>query len=298
MRRAVLAAVLLCCGGDKPPPIETGPLPPGVVGRVAQTEIPEDLAVRVARAQHVTPRDATQSLADDALAARVAQDRGLDRDPDVAWRLRAFRARLVSDRLRDEAKAQGPLTDSEIEELTQEHWQDLDSPEQRTVIHAVVRKPASSGDAVPIADAIRRAVEDAQNADEFEQKANAVPHGTIQVKVERLPPFVADGRVAAAGMGGGFDKTFAAATFEISAAGKTSAVVETSFGWHVIRLLEITPPHHVPIEQRRLMLAAEGIARRAKTRQEEILAAQRSKNPVEISLSAEQSMKAVTHGKP
>jgi hypothetical protein len=303
MRRALVLAVtgfvgFACCGGEKAPPVETGPLPPGVVARVGGTEISADLAARVARAQHVEPRAAAGSLADDALAARVALDRGLDRDPDVSWRLRALRARLVTDRLRDEAKAKGPLTDAEVQDLTRDHWQELDSPEQRTVIHAIVLKPASSADAAAVAEAVHAAVESATSPDDFESRAKAVPHGALKVQVERLPPFVADGRIAVAGAQGGLDTTFTAAAFAIPSIGKTSPIVETTFGWHVIRLLDVAPPRFVGLDQRRLLLGPEALARRAKTRHDAILDDLRAQNKVEISLSAEQSMHDVMRGTP
>jgi parvulin-like peptidyl-prolyl isomerase len=295
MRRAAvwLAALIACSNGTKPQPIATGPLPEGVVARVGTTEIGADLVARVARAQHITPHAAAEMLADDALAARGATDRGLDRDSDTAWRLRALRGRFVVDRMREESKAKGPPTDAEIEELTLAHWVEIDSPEQRKVIHVVVQKPAASGAAVPVAEALLEAVRGAKDDTDFEARANAVPANGLKVTVERLPNFVSDGRIAMAGAAGGMDATFASAAFAIRSVGDTSPIVETSFGWHVIRLVEIIAPHSLPLAQRRTLLGPEVLARRAKEHHDQVIAQLRTKVTIDISTSAEQSMKAV-----
>lgn len=293
MKRVLVLLLAIACGGEKPIPVATGPLPEGIVARVGGIEISGDLVRRVAQSQKTSPRAAAESLADDALAARAALDRGLDRDPDVAWRLRALRARFVTDRIRDEVKAKGLPTDAEVAELTQLHWTELDSPEQRKVIHAIVLKPAASGEAVPVADALRRAVEGATDDVDFETRATNVPHGNLQTKVERLPRFVVDGRVAMPGAQGGLDTIFTAAAFAIPKVGDTSPVIETSFGWHVIRLVEIVPPYAVPLEQRRTLLAAEVNTRRGREKHDALLESLKKTAGVDIRSSAEQSMKTV-----
>jgi len=289
MKRLFLAAI--AC--STPAPVATGALGGGVACRAGNVEISIDVATRVANAQHISPREAAAMLADDAVASQGAIAKGVDKD--VAWRIRAARARLVSDRWREEARAAGDPTDAEIADVSRDHWQDVDCPETRTVIHAIVLKPKNApapANGPEVAAAIRAAVGDAGNEADFERIANAVQGGT-QKKVERLPPFAADGRIAQPGAQGGFDRTFAAAAFAIGHAGETSNVIETSFGWHVIRLVRIAPPHSIPWEERRLLFREEVFARRAQAKHDALLAKLQSQTSIDVSLSAEQSMALV-----
>ena len=143
MKSAVLALglALAACTHDAPAPTPSrGALGGQTVARVGDTEIPTSLVVEVARAKRVSAHAALEALIDDALAAKGASLLGRGADVAVVRDLTAFRARLVANRIRDEGRAAGPPTDAEVEELTKQHWRDVDVPEQVRVIHVVARK--------------------------------------------------------------------------------------------------------------------------------------------------------------
>jgi hypothetical protein len=269
-----------------------------MVARVGDVDIEPDLVGRVATARKGTPRDALDALIDDALLAEDARTRGLDSRDAVANDLRATRGRFVVDRIRDKARAAGGTTDAEVEVLSAEHWQEVDCPEQRVVIHALVVKPKNAKplpEGASLGDDLARAVAPATNDTEFEHLANAVPRpANVEIRVERLPAFTADGRVAERGSSGSFDTTFTRAAFALPGADAVSPVVETSFGWHVIRVLRVLPPRFVPIETRRGMFLAEAIARRAQKDQAALLRELHARHPVSISDGAEISMARAT----
>jgi peptidyl-prolyl cis-trans isomerase C len=235
------------------------------VARVGDIAIPASLVASVAIAQSAEPPRALGFLVDDALAAAGARATGLDQTPEVKRATTASLARLVVLRLRSEARNGGPPSDAEVDEVTKAHWLEVDLPERLRVIHAVViepKKPALDAAAGALAQALAATEADATSADDFEARAKALPHEGLELKVERLDPFLADGRIAVP-FAGTLDPDFVRGAVPL-APGATTGIVRSKFGWHVIRMIERLPEHRVPFEERRTLFAEEVEATRAR----------------------------------
>lgn len=266
-----------------------------VAATVGGEPIPLSVVEAVAKAQNLAPRDAARRIIDDAIAANAARKRGLDQRGPASWSLTAARARILSDRLHEEAKKAGPPTDEEVARLSAAHWAEVDRPPMVEVIHVIARRPQKAElvpDAQKLGAALLAATKDAASVKDFEARAKAVPHAKdIEVRVERLPPFTEDGRVAG---GSGMDSKFAGAAYALSTPGTTSGVVETSFGWHVIRLIDRTPERRMPLEDRRKAFAEEVLAMRGHDAVTVLLREISSTRTVEVSPSSETMMQSVS----
>lgn len=281
--------------GAAPRPQEAAALGGAVAARVESTVIPLELVARVAAASSITPLEAADRLIDDAAAAEIARRRGLDRQLPASWQLEAARGRFASQRFLADARRAGPPTDAEIATLSEVHWAEVDRPPAVRVIHAIVlrpKEPTGIAEAKARAASLLEEVRTAADASTFEARAKAFFEREGLGKggtVEELPPFTTTGLVLS---GGAMDEGFARAAFAIPAENGTSPIVETSFGWHVIRLLERLPEHRMPLEMRRIAFAEEVVSIRAR----EILTARigelRAAHPVTIVGAADALMQS------
>ncbi len=301
--RVALASLLgssLSCGGshEAPAPAEQAALGGEIAARVGADVIPVSLVGKVAAAQHVTPREALKRLVDDAIASNAARANGLDRALPTVWWLTAARGRVTADHILADAKRAGPPTDDEINTFSARYWREVDRPPAIRVVHAVVR-PKNKPDAEAAEHArvyagrLRDAVLDAKDADDFIAKAKALPADPAnEVTAEKLPAVTEDGKSIENDQQ--LDSTFAKGAFAIAAPGMTSAIVETSFGWHVIRLLERIPEQRMPYETRRVAFADEAITMRAAAATKARIEALRTaKAAIEIAPSAEILMRSL-----
>jgi hypothetical protein len=267
----VTLVLVLACGQRSVPAPSLVPLG-GDVARVGTVHVPMSLVARVVRARGVAPRDALDGIVDDALLAQAAKTANLEGEPSVAWASTATMARLVPERLYSEARSRGaPATD----ELAMVQ-----------VVHAVVlRSPTlSHARALALAKAVSHAVSSARSDSEFEDLAKKVPHPGAQVNVERLPKFDASGL---ADEGQEFDATFVAAAFRLRTRGETSVIVQTPFGWHVIRLIDRLAPDPTTLEARRRDLADAVLWMRVRTRLDALLNGEDKRTKVEVSSTAD-----------
>ncbi|WP_437639139.1 peptidylprolyl isomerase [Sorangium sp. So ce854] len=275
------------------------PLPPDVAARVGAIDIPVDAVARIAAAQQIPPARARDAAIRDALFAAEARARGLDQHPEVQREISAALARHLLHRLKEEAANAGPVTDEELRTATERHWLELDRPEGYRTVHAVVRLSADADEATrararALAEAIRKAVLSSRDvalrseppravegrppsdpaADAFVGAAKAVPADGLEVVAQPLPPVSAVGR-ALIPEPQQFDVDFARAAASLAARGDVSAPVASSFGVHVIMLLERIPAQVVPAEERRRLVRDEVVADRARAAQSKLLEALR-----------------------
>ncbi|MGA7124377.1 MAG: peptidylprolyl isomerase [Polyangiaceae bacterium] len=263
----------LACGSQEAPRSTSVALH-GEAARVGEVAIPKSLVAEVARARRQDVRRALDDLIEDSLLASEASARGLDREPAVRWASIAAAARHVPERLSDDARAVAP-TDDELASVR--------------VMHAVVRrsKTVPSARAYATAESIHRAVALAHDDDTFERLANQVPHPGLDVTVERLPEFDATGRIPSGEL---VDATFVTAALELHAPGQLSEVIETPFGWHVIRLIERVAPTRESVQRLRSDVAGEVRDLRVRSQVNAGLREARRRFPVEISAAAGELM--------
>jgi hypothetical protein len=269
-------AALVSCGGKAPPPA-SGPLG-GAVARVGSIAIAPAEVRAVAKARGVPPREALDDLVDDALAAQAAEARGLRSDAAVAWQTTTATARQVPARLASDAAARGAPSDDELSSLV--------------VVHAVVlRSPGMhEEDATLLLGAVLSAVRSATTADGFLDRATAVPHPHATLTAEKIGPFRADGAMPG---GGTLDLGFVAAAFALHAPHAFSPVVASPFGWHLIQLVERTPPSAEEAASLRAELAPAVVEVRARGTLQDLLRELHGKARVETAASADDLMARV-----
>lgn len=310
------AVVLAACGTDsaEQAPIfpRVGALTEGVVARVGSIEVRADTVARIAAARSIDAKAARDLAVRDALLASGAIARGLETTRPVQHGITAVLARELLSELWREAQAKGPATDAELKEVTERHWLDLDRPDAFSTVHAVVHvdkndNAAKKKRAAELAEAILKATtpvrevarttpipvaiepgkpppEDLASV-KFRALASAVPTGDLQVTVEALAPFAADGRVVAAS-GGAYDPAFARGAAALKERGDLSPPVLSDFGYHIILLLQRIPGHTVPVEERRKMVHEEVVTDRARAEQKKLIE-QLRRNRVEVDRSAD-----------
>jgi hypothetical protein len=320
---AVIIAAAACRSDDAPspsgsPPPRAGSLPPGVVARAGSADVHVGFVARVAAAQRLTLERARDAAVREALFASEARARELDLEESVRFSIQASLARLLLRDLMATARQAGPVTDDELHDATQFYWLEMDRPPGFRTVHAVVRLDGKSDEverarAMEIAQAIRRLVEPLSGAaeaapppppssaahtpdvvhsassdplvDAFKRAASAVPHDGFDVVIEPLPPVAADGRVLEPG-DRGFDPAFARAAASLERRGDLSQPTVSSFGVHVIMLLERLPPIALSTEERRARVHDEVIAARARAAERAILERAREASSVDRSADA------------
>lgn len=315
MKRRLAALALLlgfACEAPAPPPSAPHPvattLDATTAARVGDVAILTDRVARIAAAQSIPIAEARDLAVRDALFAAEARAQGIDADRQVELVASGILARTLVQEIAASAEAQGPVTDAELDEVTERHWTELDRPDASRTVHAVVQlKKGAPADvraaALALAEAIRKAIAPAADAAQhsepvapdphgpddpviavFRKSADEVPKGALDVRVEALAAVVADGRTLNEGQR--YDEAFAKAALQLTKRGDVSPVIETPFGFHVLLLLERIPGHTVPREERRAMVREEVLSTRARAAKDQLLAGLRQRASIDRSVDA------------
>jgi len=203
-----------------------------------------------------------------------------------------------------EARNQGELTQTELDEWTKRHWVTVARPTSARTVHAVVlvdaeKEQGERDRALAVARQVRAAVDGAADAEEFELRARAVPTQGFELRVESLQPVTEDGRIvvldAPAGKShfGTYEPAFAQTANALEEAGATSEVVSTTYGYHVLRLVERLPASVIDEPERRARALPEVLAMRAQRALERVLTEQANAIPIELERSADEATSRV-----
>jgi peptidyl-prolyl cis-trans isomerase C len=316
----LLAGIAACSSSDAPSGASVGPsglLASSIAARVGSLEIPAETVARIAAAQGIEPARARDLAVRDALFASEAYDRELSAELSMRAALRGAHARALLRDIYAAAVRAGPVTDAELREATERRWFELDRPAGSRTVHAVVRlnekdDAARRKKASEIADALRAAVAPLGSSEEalreppsssadppapaappledplialFKARVASVPRDGFEIVAEELPPVTADGRVLEPG-GFTFAPEFAAAAAALTRRGDLSPPVLSPFGFHVILLLERTPPRAVPADERRKLVLRDVIAQRARAAEASLLERLREQTSVDPTVDA------------
>jgi hypothetical protein len=286
--RAHPALLLLALGcGDHGSRHRRESLAPGVAAQVGAEEVRLATVARIARAQRVSPIEARRRAISDALLAASVRA-----DPAQAARVssaeRSVLARAVLERLRDEAAQLGPPSDAELASLVAQRWPELDRPPSAATAHAVVRvkTPAEDAPAHALVTELAHALAGIQNGDELIQRAQAFPHGALEIVAEHLPPVTPDGRIwdpnehPPKALEGTLDLAFTRAAVALQKQGEQSGIVKSAFGYHIILLDRRYPELRLSPDEQRTRLTDEVRSRRAKHLLEQLAARLRNATTV------------------
>jgi hypothetical protein len=294
---ALAALLSQACREKQVPAVRQGTLSAGVAARVADDDILLTTVARIARARGVTPQKARDLAVLDALFAQGA--RATSPHAKAATAERAILARALLEELRQRGRDPGPATDAEIAALTKERWIELDRPAAVRVTHVVViaKKPEERGAGRTIAERVAAALQGATKSDDFEKRVEGLGTKDLRVKVERLSPVTADGRLfelATAGRPpaevGTLDPGFTRAAHTLQKPGDLSPVVETPFGFHVLFLEERLAAEQPSLEERRQLLTPEIQSRRS----ERVLAEEKQRLKAGVTVEVARDVETLT----
>jgi peptidyl-prolyl cis-trans isomerase C len=235
------------------------------------------------KASSLSAREALERLQAEQLLIAEAERRGI---ASATIDHVAERARVQA--LLDREAAANVATESDLRTAYEKDVR-FHMPEMRLPMHVLARVSTKATEAeVAAARAVAvKAIADLRSLDlaaiEARYSADATIDG-VKVKTERLPPVHRDSA---------FLKEFLEGVFSVSATGVVPEPVRTRFGWHAIRVLEITAPRHTPFEQAEKVLRTEVTTKKQAEAVSALLIDLRHANPVKLVPDADEKLSSI-----
>ncbi|MCL2823643.1 MAG: hypothetical protein FWD57_06600 [Polyangiaceae bacterium] len=303
-----LALGVACSGSDDAGLlVRNADLQAGLAAQVGSESISVEQVLTLSDAEQIPAEEARSRLVYDALFAAEARAFGLADRTDVVGMARAELTRTLISRMKSDAYG-SPITDEELARHTALNWLDMDRPEARRTVHAVVI-PNNPDDPLDWSTAgrVARRIEDAvrleSSSEQFKKAAEAVDGDGLKVVVQDLPPVTSDGRVAdlanrppVGAVVPTFDLSFARAVFELGEVGDKKGGVRSQFGIHVVMLVSVQESRVVDGETRLGMLSAEIRAARMRGSLDGLLSTLVTRTPPKVERSVDAMLDLVSGG--
>jgi hypothetical protein len=274
------------------------------VARCGDEAIGRSSVIEVAAARHLSARESVELLVGDACLAEGAKRRGLPGQSQRAVEERRVLSRALLTELGRDPGVLAPIRDEELAAIRAQRWRELDHDAAFRVVHAVAMFPEKGPrDADQLRTLIGRvlaSVHGAGDAADFRKRALAAVEGDPlkkQLRVEVLEPVIPDGRVLA-GDDATYDKAFAEAASRLKNTNEISPIVESSFGFHVLMLLEIVPAVHIPEARLREVAAPEIRANRGRAALGSLMERLHAETPTPVVRDADDLLSKVRFGPP
>jgi len=323
-RRVSMLAFLLSCERGTGSPAALEELPEDIVATVGEEAISARQVVAVASARELPPAAARDALVRDALFAELARADANDEAVNTSSRVlaRAMLHRLSKDsaekpidatelrnwsmaRFIDVDRPHGfrvvhavvlvPSTASpEVLSAAKAHAALIRSTAEPMVREAAgTPPPARSGRDVFLE---RPEIEEDRISLRFRTAVETLGHGDLNVRFESLGVISEDGRSLHYGKSpwDRMNESFAHAAAQLRTRGDLSPIVETSLeadgktlrGYHIIALLEQTPPHRLEPAERVAFLRPEILESRARDAQAQLLDNARQRARIQVERNA------------
>jgi parvulin-like peptidyl-prolyl isomerase len=218
--------------------------------------------------------EALRRLQAERLLMVEAERRGFSHGAAVDQVARQALVQSLLQRVTDQATA----SDEELHAAYERAKSRFERPERRVAVHVLAKLPKK---ATPEAQAAAREfaarmiepLTQATDIKTFLGSTGQIRSPHFKVVAEKLPAFH---------LGTALVEPFLKAAFELTEPGVVPHPVQTSYGWHAIRVLEIRPAESTPYAEAIEQLRPEVILAHKKQLVDELLAGARKQHPVEL----------------